>query len=92
MNGQVPNWVKYILPALVIGATVALVLLTVLAAGVRVRLLILLLWPGLKIAELLGPTSVERGWRESVATGLVDTAFYGIVAFVIMLLARKREC
>jgi hypothetical protein len=85
-----PNWVRLILPALVIGAIVALVLFIVLGAGVRSHVVIFLLWPGLKLGELMGTGYPVHDWHGSLVTVLVDTLVYGTAVFLILLLATKR--
>ena len=89
MKDQIPGWVRYILPAWVIGAMVTLVLITTLGAGVRSRWLIVVLRPGLILGDLMGSGYVHD-WRASILTVLVDSIFYGAIVFVIMLVVKKR--
>ncbi len=90
MNGQVPNWVRYILPSLIIGATVALVLFALLGGGVRSRVLIIFLWPGLRLGELWGSGHDVHNWRESFVVVVSNGTVYGAIAFALMLILRKR--
>ena len=86
-----PNWVRLILPALVTGAIIALMLFIVLGTGVSSPLLKFLLWPGLRLGELLGAGYPMHDWHAAVITVVVDAFLYGGVMFFVLLLMRKRH-
>jgi uncharacterized membrane protein len=90
MKTQVPLWVRYILPAWVIGITVTLALVTLLGSGVQSRLLLAILRPALILVELMGYGGGVHNWRVSILVAIVGGIFYGAIVFVIMLLVRKR--
>ena len=90
MKTQVPTSASYILPSWIIGIAITTVLLAMLAARVTSHLLIVILRPGLRLAELMG-----YGMNDLCAYILmvfVLCIFFGAIVFVIMLVVRKRGC
>ena len=88
MKAQVPISVRYLLPSWVIGTAITAVLLTMLAAGVMSPLLLVILRPGLLLAERMGYGMHEM--RAYILMVFVDSIFYGAMVFVIMLMVMKR--
>jgi hypothetical protein len=56
----------------------------------RSHVVLVLLWPGLKLGELVGAGHPVNDLHGSLVTVLVDTLVYGTAMFLILLLATKR--
>ena len=88
MDDQVPIGVRRALSCLIIGAGLTFLFLLMMGLGVAPRTLHIILRPGLQLAKLM-KFGVESG-PASILVVVGNSLFYGAIAMVIMLLAKKR--
>lgn len=88
MKRPVPIGMSYVLPSWIVGVGITTVLLAILAAGVTTEALIVILRPGLRMAQLMGYGLNDlRGYILMV---FVYSIFFGAIVFVLMLAVRNR--